>query len=79
MSTLTIELSSEEMARLESQAKAQGVGTVEYAQRLFRQLIEADPDEAWEADMRALSEGSENLPVLSLEDTSRESIYGARG
>jgi hypothetical protein len=39
----------------------------------------ADSEEEWEADMRALSEGSEALPVLPEEAFSRESIYGARG
>lgn len=34
-----------------------------------------DP-EKWEADMRALTEGAEKIPVLPPEAFTRESIYG---
>lgn len=64
---LTFEVTSEEAERVE-RAKTQGVDVNALLRNLIAQLpSEAlpDTDAEWEADMRALSEGCEKLPVLA--------------
>lgn len=77
--TLTIELTEEQEARLAAQARAHGMNVEEYARLLLDRGMNDDSLEAWEEDMRALSEYSERIPVLKPEAFTRESIYGARG
>jgi len=77
--TLILELSPEVEARLQQEVRRQSLDAAEYARRLIENSLlptspdNVDDDEAWEADMRALSEGSERLPVLPPEAFSRES------
>lgn len=73
--TLTIDLPPEVEKRLKAQAQAQGLDTVEYALRLFSRMVDMDSEEAWEADLDALTEGYEKRPVLAPEATSRAAIY----
>jgi hypothetical protein len=41
-------------------------------------MLEFDSEEAFEADLDALAEGSDDLPILAPEATSRRSIYEGR-
>lgn len=74
--TLTFDIEKEQQQRLQETAERHGLDAGTYAQRLFSQLLEFDSEEAFEADMDALAEGSENLPILAPEATLRSTIYG---
>jgi hypothetical protein len=92
--TLTIELPPDVEAGLVAQAQADGVAVSEYVQNLVRGQItarmsaSATPRPAYELspeewvrkfDEWTRSHAELNLPLLSDEDISRESIYGDRG
>jgi hypothetical protein len=78
---ITVELTPEVEARLWAQARAQGVSLTTYLQTVIEQIASLEssaggPLEEFEAEMDALAEGSEQLPVLPPKAYSRESIYG---
>ena len=78
--TVTLELPPEVEQRLAAQAAARGVSTEDYILSLIEgaALPAMPPDtnlDQFEADLDALSAGSENLPVLPPAAFSRESIY----
>ena len=77
--TLTIDLTPEQEARLQKEAARHGLDPTDYARRLFDRLVIEDSEEAWEADLDALTEGHETLPVLAPQATTRAHIYGERG
>lgn len=57
------------------------VGEIEpYLETLLEQLVGSEEQrfdvQQWEADLNALAQGAENIPVLPPEAFSRESIYG---
>lgn len=65
--TLTIELTPEEIDRLKREAALRGVDVTQYARQrlgLVETVRSSVTMEEWEADMRALAEGSDRLPVL---------------
>jgi hypothetical protein len=92
--TVTIELSPDVEAGLLAQAQAEGLAVSEYVQNLVRGQIaartstnatprpayELSPEE-WVRKFEAWTESHAglNLPLLSDEDISRESIYADRG
>ena len=79
--TITLELLPDVEASLAAQAQAQGLELNTYLQRLLeRHAIVKSPEstislEELEARLDALAEGSENLPVLPPEATTREGLY----
>jgi hypothetical protein len=77
---VTLELKPEVERRVMAQAAAQGVPLEAYLASVIEAALPIEPDECsleeFEADMDALAEGSESLPVLPPEAFSRESIYG---
>jgi hypothetical protein len=77
--TLVLELAPEQERRLRREAEQRGLKTEEYARQLLDRLACEDSDEAWDADLDALTEGHQRLPVLAPEATMRDNIYGARG
>ncbi len=82
--TITVELNSAVEERLRQEARRRGLETGALIKRLIEDALiapvaENGTDEAWEADMQALSEGCEQLPVLPSEAFSRESLYDERG
>lgn len=81
--TVTLELRPELERRLVSGAAARGVSLETYLTSLLEAAmppLEFDRGtlEEFEADMDALAEGSENLPVLPPEAFTREAIYADR-
>jgi hypothetical protein len=81
--TVTIELTPEMEARIQAQAQAAGVSVAAYVQSVIEAA--APPPvgqrptlEEFEAAMDEMAEGTDDIPVLSPEATSRESIYGHR-
>jgi hypothetical protein len=81
--TITIDLTPELEARIQAQAVAAGVSLEAYVQSIIEaaalQPVGERPTlEEFEAAMDELAEGTEDIPVLSPEATSRESIYGHR-
>ena len=92
--TVTIELPSEIEAGLLAQAQAEGVDVSDYVCNLVRRQVLAGgnqtslsspahelPPEEWVRQFREWSQSHahDNLPVLSDEALSRESIYEDRG
>jgi hypothetical protein len=92
--TVTIELPPDIEAGLLAQAQAEGVAVSDYVQNLVRGQIAAKlaansdsrpayelPPEEWVRKFHAWTErhSALDLPVLSDEDISRESIYAERG
>ena len=79
--TITLELLPNVEASLTAQAHAQGLELNAYLQRLLERHATAKLPEATmsldelEARLDALAEGSENLPALPPEATTREGIY----
>jgi hypothetical protein len=81
--TVTIDLAPELEARIQAQAVAAGVSLEAYVQSIIEaaalQPVGERPTlEEFEAAMDELAEGTEDIPVLSPEATSRESICGHR-
>ena len=91
---VTIELPPDIEAGLQAQAQAQGLGVADYVQNLLRRQVMAGPNpvttsrpayelspEEWIREFRAWSQSHahDDLPVLSDEAMSRESIYEERG
>jgi hypothetical protein len=84
--TIQIELNPEMVQRLAAGADAQGIGLEEYAERLLREAIanHAEPQgqlsvAELHAMLKAIAEGSENLPKVPTSAFSRESFYEERG
>jgi hypothetical protein len=92
--TVTIELPSDIEAGLRAQAKAKGLAVSDYVQHLVVEQVAAKlgassggrpvyelPPEEWirKFDAWTQSHAALNLPLLSDEDISRESIYRERG
>jgi hypothetical protein len=73
--TVTIDIRPEVVTRLREQAQKQGIDVADYTARLFERMVDLDSEEAWEADLDALTEGYEKLPVLSPEATTRAAMY----
>ena len=76
--TLIVELSEEQKRQLDDAARKRGMKPAEYASQLLERLAVEDSDEAWEADLDALAEGSEQLTVLAPDATTREHMYESR-
>ena len=79
--TITVRLEPEVEIRLLERARAQGVSLDEYLRTVIEQIAatgsgpEVSPDQ-FEAELDALAEGSDKLPVLPSEACSRENICG---
>jgi hypothetical protein len=78
--SITVELKPEVEARLWARARARGLSLAAYLQTVIEQIaaLESPEDvslEDFEANMDALAEGSEALPVLPPEAYSCENIY----
>jgi hypothetical protein len=81
--TVTIELTPELEARLLAQAQAAGVSMQGYVQSVVEAAAlspvgQRPTLEEFEAAMDEMAEGTDDIPVLSPDATSRESIYGHR-
>ena len=81
---VNLELKPEVEQRLLAHAATQGVPLETYLTAVIEAAaLPLEPPEGsleeFEADMDALAEGSEALPILSPEAFSRESIYADRG
>jgi hypothetical protein len=81
--TITLELKPEVEERVSALASAQGLSLEAYLLALIESMplpavSEQATVEEFEAAMDALAEGSDDLPVLSPEALTRESIYGDR-
>jgi hypothetical protein len=81
--TVTIELTPELEAHLLVQARAAGVSLQAYVQSVveaaaLRPVGQRPTLEEFEAAMDEMAEGTDAIPVLSPDATSRESIYGHR-
>lgn len=77
--TLIVELSAEQKRKLDRAARQRGMKAEEYASQLLERLAAEDSDDAWEADLDALAEGSEQLTVLAPDATTRAHVYESRG
>jgi len=83
--TITVELGPETEARLAAEASARGVAPEEYAGKLLREVLAPcatgsgvlTPEDV-EDMLKALTEGSERLPVLPPEVNERASFYEDR-
>jgi len=83
--TIQVELSPEVEARLAAKAVMQGIPVEEYAGKLLQDALmpyaggtgRLTPGDVEELS-RKLSEGSENLPILSAEANERASYYEDR-
>jgi hypothetical protein len=79
--TITLELLPDVEASLTAQAQAHGLQLSAYLQLLLEQHAAPKPPKATisleelEARLDALAKGSENLPVLPPEATTREGLY----
>ena len=84
--TIQVELSPEVEAQLASEAGVRGVAMEDYASRLLQEALAPyttgtgilSPGDV-EALSKKLSEGSDSLPILTLEANERASYYGDRG
>jgi hypothetical protein len=81
--TVTIDLTPDLEARIQAQAVAAGVSLEAYVQSIIEAAAllpvgDRPTLKEFEAAMDEMAEGSEEIPVLSPEATSRESIYGHR-
>ena len=88
--SVTIELNSDEQARLDAAARRNGIETAKYAAKLVTDHLPQVPNASDTPTLttpqerakafRAWAEShSRKTPLLSDEDISRESIYGERG
>ena len=83
--TIQVEISPEAEARLTAAAGARGIPVETYAGTLLQEALAPFRDGAGmltlenvDAFSKKLSEGSENMPVLSLEANERASYYEDR-
>ena len=80
--TLTIRLTADEESRLREKAKAEGLTTEQVVRQAIQPLLNtAKPDRTEakakaEAFRRWADSFPAGLPVLSLDDISREKLYG---
>lgn len=83
--TIQVELTPEAEAQLTAAADSRGVAREDYASRLLQDALTTyapgtgilSPGDV-EALSKKLSEGSENLPILTLEANERASYYEDR-
>ncbi len=83
--TIQVELSPETEARLKAEAVERGLALETYASHLLQEITASNapgtgvlsPEEVRQL-MSALTEGSEDLPVLPVEATTRASFYEDR-
>jgi len=81
--TIPVSLTAEEQASLFAQAKAEGVSVDVLLRRAVLQIIAAAPDvtsqqltaDEWEKEFEEWLDSMPDLPTLSDEAISRESIY----
>ncbi len=74
--SVTIDLAPDVLERLRAKAELQGSGVEDYLKALAeRDAFAAD---AWGALLDAVSEGTENWPVLPSVALERASFYGGR-
>jgi len=83
--TIRVELNPDLEARLIAQARSQGVPVEKLAERLLNEAATASslPQGTLTVDefdrmLKAIAEGSDNLPLLPTEASSRESFYEDR-
>lgn len=84
--TIQVELSPEAEAQLAAAAGMRGIPVEAYAERLLQEALSPyatgtgilSPGDV-DALSKKLSEGSERLPILTLEANERASYYGERG
>jgi hypothetical protein len=79
--TITLNLRPEVEEQVRSQAEARGMSTESYlAWFIENQILPARRPrptlEEFEADLDAMAEGTDNIPVLPPEALTREAIYG---
>ncbi len=78
-----VALTADEEAALEAQAKAQGISVESLLRKAVLQIISAPPEvkpqelsaEQWEKEFEEWLDSLEDIPTLSDEAISRESIY----
>ena len=81
--TIQVEISPEAEAQLTAAAGARGIPVEAYAGRLLQEALQPQPEglltlETLEDFTRKLTEGSESMPVLTLEANDRASYYEDR-
>jgi hypothetical protein len=81
--TVTLELDPEVEQRVRAQAAAAGVTVETYLLSVVEAAASPVPGrraslEEFEAAMDSMAEGTDDIPVLAPEASSRESIYGHR-
>jgi len=81
--TITLQLKPEIEQRLLAQAQAQGVSLETYVAGVVESQVLPGPKrrptlEEFEADLEAIAEGTDDIPVLPPEALTREAIYGDR-
>lgn len=79
--TITLQLKPEIEQRLQAQAQAQGVSLESYVAGVIEAQALPGPKrrptlEEFEADLDAIAEGTDDIPVLPPEALTREAIYG---
>lgn len=79
--TITLQLKPEVEERLLAYARAQGVSLETYLSGVIEAQVLPGPMrrptlEEFEADLEAIAEGTDDIPVLPPEALTREAIYG---
>ena len=79
--TITLQLKPEIEQRMLEQAQAQGVSLEAYVASVIEAQALPSPKrrptlEEFEADLEAIAEGADDLPILPPEALTREAIYG---
>ncbi len=75
--SVTIDLAPDTLERLRAKAERQGSGIEDYLKALAeRDAVAVD---SWDALLDAVSEGTEDWPVLPSVALERASFYGGRG
>jgi hypothetical protein len=79
--TITLQLKPEVEARLLAYVRAQGVSLETYLAGVIEAQVLPGPKrrptlEEFEADLEAIAEGTDDIPVLPPEALTREAIYG---
>ena len=79
--TVTLQLKPEVEQRLLAHAQAQGISLEAYLAGVIEAQVLPGPKrrptiEEFEADLEAIAEGTDDIPVLPPEALTREAIYG---